>query len=362
MATLLPAQTLHQEALDYLKTLHKPQSIKPFKAIFHFPAMNQDTTNSCWSFSTLSFVESEAHRLGLKPVKLAVMFPVYFAFIEKARRFVRTKGESRFGPGDLFTGVTDIIQKYGMVPQSVYRGQVRNSETYNHIELESRLKQLMNEVKTLRLWDEDLVVAKVRQILDEELGPPPLHFMYEGHSYTPRSFRDTFVALPWKDYLMVTSFLYAPAYQFTELKVPDNWAHQKKYFNVPLTVFYNSLKQAVRTGFSVAFDSDIVEPGRMGKQDVTFVPPFDIPSSHIDAYARELRFENGSTSDDHLMHIIGFHRFEGDDWFLVKDSWRTAWQGAQKGYYFFHGDYIKLKVLAYLVHKDGIPQITEHLP
>jgi len=114
------------------------------------------------------------------------------------------------------------------------------------------------------------------------------------------------------------------------------------------------LKSAVQNGFSVAFDSDTGEPGRIGSEDVVFVPEFDIPSRFINQEAREFRFKNKSTTDDHLMHIIGHKEIEGNDWFLVKDSWRTAWEGRHKGYYFFHGDYIKLKVLAFLVHKDGI--------
>jgi bleomycin hydrolase len=59
------------------------------------------------------------------------------------------------------------------------------------------------------------------------------------------------------------------------------------------------------------------------------------------------------------MHIVGFTENAGQDWFLVKDSWRTAWEGNEAGYYFFHGDYIKLKALAYMVHKEAVPAIID---
>ncbi|MBD3224043.1 MAG: peptidase C1, partial [Caldithrix sp.] len=103
------------------------------------------------------------------------------------------------------------------------------------------------------------------------------------------------------------------------------------------------------------------EVGRIGDKDVAFVPAFDIPSDDIDQAAREFRFNNGSTTDDHLMHIVGYADSGGEDWFLVKDSWRTAWDGQFSGYYFFHEDYIKLKVLAYMVHRDGVPNIKQRL-
>ena len=64
------------------------------------------------------------------------------------------------------------------------------------------------------------------------------------------------------------------------------------------------------------------------------------------------------TTHDHLMHIVGFSQFNGEEWFLVKDSWRDAWEGQFKGYFFYHSDYAKLKILAFMVHKDGIPGIV----
>ena len=300
-------------------------------------------------------------RIGLEPVKLAVMYPVYWAFVEKARRFVQKKGNSHFAPGDLFSGVIEIIKQYGILPESAYRGQTRTCSTHNHDPLEAELKELMNQIKLMDFWDEELVVAKVRQILDSHLGSPPDKFEFKGESYTPKSFLREIVQLPWDEYTIVTSFLYAPFHKLIELKVPDNWNHYNNYFNVPIDIFYNSLRTAVKNGYSAAFDSDTGEPGRIGEYDVVFVPPFDIPGQFIDQEAREFRFRNKSTTDDHLMHIVGFTEYNGHDWFLVKDSWRTAWLGNHKGYYFFHGDYIKLKALAYIIHNDAIPEIISSM-
>jgi len=345
---------LVRRAETYLQILHKPQSIEKFNPVFHFPPRNQDTTNACWSFSTLSFLESEMQRNHLKPVKLSMMFPVYFAFVEKARYFVQTKGASRFAGGDLFSGVLEVIKQYGMVPQSVYFGQVGTCQRYTHVGLERELKAYMKKVKVLQQWDEALVLKGVRRILDAHLGAPPQQFVFEGKSYTPQTFRDQVVRLPWKNYVAVTSFLYAPFYQYIELKVPDNWKHRAIFYNLPLKEFYSAIKQALDKGYSVAFDSDTGEPGRMGKEDVAFVPPYDVPAPFINQEAREFRFRNGSTTDDHLMHILAYKNFDGQDWFLVKDSWRTAWDGKAKGYFYFHGDYLRLKMLAFLVDKKAI--------
>ncbi len=360
-SSLSQAQTLKESALSYLHTLHKPSSTEVFQTPFHFPPLNQDTTNACWSFSTLSFLETEMARTGLKPVKLSMMYAVYFSFMEKARHFVQTKGESRFAGGDLFSGVLETIKQYGIVPYEVYSGNVRTCKTFNHRELEKELSRFTKKIKTLKLWDEELVLAKVKKILNAHLGLPPEQFIYKGKNYTPKSFAQKDVRLPWDNYLTITSFQYAPFYTFIKLNVPDNWAQRKTFFNVPLDVFYKNLKQAVQNGYSVAFDSDTGEPGRIGREDAVFVPEYDIPGKYINQQARELRFKNGSTTDDHLMHILAYKEINGNDWFLVKDSWRTAWDGSAKGYYYFHGDYLKLKALAYLIHKDAIPEIAKRV-
>ena len=356
------AQSVEESVRSIVGKTSYPRSLEEFKPVFHFPPVNQDTTNVCWSFSTVSFIETEMQRLGLSPVKLSVMYPVYFAFIEKVKYFVHTQGASRVKAGDLFTTVLSVIQTYGIVPESVYRGQAEFSPIYNHTLLEQELEDYIAQVRDQKLWDEQKGVGDVKSILDRHLGVPPEQFQFKNKTYTPLQFAEEFVGLPWKDYLYITSFSYDSFNRYITLNVPDNWRRLDCYYNVPLDVFYNSLKSAVRTGFSVAIDGDLSEPGRYGPADIAIIPDFDIPGSAINQQARELRFEQGSTTDDHLMQVVGYTNSKVGDWFLVKDSWRDAWQGKYKGYFFFSGDFIKLKVLAYLVHKDGIPEITKLIP
>ena len=325
--------------------------------VFHFPPADQGDTSVCWSYATVSYLESEAHRLGFAPVKMAVMYPVYFAYVEEARHFVQQKGESRFTPGDLFHTVLQVVQKHGIVPERVYPARAGGAGKPNHKELYRELLACIAQVKKDALWDEAQVVAKVRSILDKHLGAPPEKFVYEGRLYTPRSFQQAFMGLPWEDYLYITSFQYAPFGSHTDLRVPDYWPANSRYYNVPLEAFYQGLKVAVQGGYSVAIDGDISEPGRLGERDIAVIPAYDIPSASITQEAREYRFDRKITTDDHLMHVVGMTRTGGHDWFLVKDSWRDAWKGDRKGYFLYRDDFVKLKVLAYLVHKDAMPDL-----
>ena len=364
LGVLLGCQKGGEEATTlegFLEKTPRPMRVEEFEPLFHFDSRNQDTTLVCWSFSTTSFLETEMQRLGLEPVQLARMYPVYSVFLDKAKRFVQSRGTSRFAPGDLFSGVLETIRNYGIVPEEAYRGQARVCETYNHDRMYHQLDSLMRFVKVSRMWNENRVLAKVAAILNAQLGRPPKEFQYKGKTYTPKSFLDEVVRLPWDEYLLVTSFSYGPFDQFIELRVPDNWAHRENFFNVPLETFTAGVREALVNGYSVAIDADISEPSYRETKTYAIIPPYDMPVGSITQEAREFRFENGSTTDDHLMHIIGYRQFNGQDWYLVKDSWRTAFEVRPDGYFFFHKSYIQLKVLAYLVHRDGVPSIARRL-
>jgi len=338
-----------------------PEEVEELRPRFHFAPVNQDTTNACWSFSTISFIESELQRINGQSVKLAVMYPVYYGFIEKAKRYVATRGESRFSPGDLFTTVVEVIKKYGMLPEEVYRGQAVERPTHNHKRMEKEIELFKERIVNNGSWDEDSAITELKEILDTYLGEPPTSFSFRGEIFTPLTFAEKYINLTWDDYLLVTSFGYSSFDSFTELQVPDNWKKVDRYFNVSLDLFYNSMKIALNNGYSLVIDGDIKEPGRIGSQDVCIIPDYDIPGSYINQKARDYRFDNGLTEDDHLMHIVGFGQVNGEEWFLIKDSWRDAYEGQHKGYFFYHEDYAKLKILAYMVHKDGVPAITERM-
>jgi bleomycin hydrolase len=134
------AQSIEQKLQAFLAATPRPQRVEDFKAIPHLPPLNQGATLFCWSFATSGFIESEMQRLGMEPVRLSVFYPVSYLFLEKAKLYVRTRGQSRFGPGDLFSGVLDIIKAYGTIPSAVYGG-AKEEVPANHAELYRELEQ-----------------------------------------------------------------------------------------------------------------------------------------------------------------------------------------------------------------------------
>ncbi|HBY99876.1 MAG TPA: hypothetical protein DEO84_01020, partial [candidate division Zixibacteria bacterium] len=72
--------------------LKRPTSLDDFKTQFHFPPLGQYRTGTCWCFSATSFLETEAARQSGCKVKLSEMYTVYHEYLEKARHFVRSRG------------------------------------------------------------------------------------------------------------------------------------------------------------------------------------------------------------------------------------------------------------------------------
>lgn len=338
--------------LDFSK-LERPHQPSEFKTQWHLPPKRQWWTNTCWCFSTTSYLESEAKRISGSEVKLSEMFTVYWEYVEKVREFVRTNGASLLEEGSECGAVLLRWKQYGIVPEKDYTGQKAGETAFMHKPLIDEVKSYLDYVKQHQLWNEAQVLGSLRLILDKHLGKPPEKITVDGRELTPKQYLAEKVKVDPDAYVELMSFQYAPFWARAEYKVPDNWWHSEDYLNVPLEDWYGALKSAVTEGYTVAIGGDVSEPGYEGSEDVAIVPTFDLPQDAINQSSREFRFTNATTEDDHGIHIVGYARKGNHDWYLVKDSARSAQRGVP-GYYFYREDYIRLKMLTFLVHKDAV--------
>ena len=336
-----------------------PSSVSEFTTYWYNEPISQGNTGTCWSFSTTSYFESEVYRLHNKKIKLSEMYTVYWEYVEKARRFIREKGNSLFSEGSEANAVPRIWKTYGVVPEDVYTGKKPGQIFHNHETMFKEMNDYLENMKKTNTWNEEKGLEKIKYIMNKYLGTPPEKFTYEGKEYTPKEFLEKVTELNLDDYLDVLSYLQKPYYQQVEYEVPDNWWHSKDYYNIPLDEFMSILTNAVKNGYTVCIGGDVSEPGINADYDVAVVPSFDIPSGYIDENARQFRFSNQTTTDDHGIHIVGYLNKNGKDWFLIKDSGSSSRNGKNKGYYFFHEDYVKLKIMDFMVHKDAIGDVLE---
>jgi bleomycin hydrolase len=364
-ATVRGAQRARRDAEEKAETslrfdmsgIVKPPSLEAFAQAWHNPPVAQYLTGTCWSFATTSFFESEAFRVAKRRVKLSEIHTVYWEYVEKVRRFLRERGDSLLAEGSEANAVVRIYRQYGAVPLEVYTGVLAADGRHDHSRLSEQLGDLCLWAKEHEVWDEERVLPMARVILDRELGAPPASFLFEGREHTPRSFLAEVLRLDLDAYVDLMSTLSVPFYTRGEYKVPDNWWHDASYVNVPLAEWYGALRRAVEAGYTVSIGGDVSEPGINGFADAAVIPTFDIPAEYIDQSARELRFVNGTSTDDHLLHVVGYTQAGGKDWFLIKDSGRSARWGKFEGYYFYREDFVKLKMLTFLVHRDAVPEL-----
>lgn len=336
-----------------------PKSVSEFAKLWHQPPVRQGLSGMCWCFSTTSFLESEVYRLTKRELKLSVLHTVYWEHVEKAKEWVRSRGTSVYGEGSQPAAVLRALREHGALPAEAYTGlKVGKSEHDHEATLYAEIRAYLDGVKSAGAWNEAAAVSTVRAILDHWLGAPPETVVVDGAAMTPKEYLAKVVRLDPDDYVAFLSTMEQPYWEKAEYAVPDNWWHGKEYLNVPLDDFLAAIKGAIRGGYSVVVAGDMSEPGySIGPPGIAVVPTWDVPSAWIDEAARAFRFANGSTTDDHDLHIVGVTTRKGKDWFLVKDSWSSSWNNDHPGYYFFHEDYVMLKMLAFLVHRDAAREL-----
>jgi bleomycin hydrolase len=287
------------------------------------------------------------------------MFTAYHEYLEEARRYVQERGDSFFDEGSEGNAVILTWRKYGIVPAEAYKGELDPEGRYDHSEMVSEMKNYLRFVKSKNYWDEELVLSSLSLIMDKYMGKPPERFLFDSVEMTPEQFLADVLKLNLDDYVCVMSTLAQPFYAFGEYEVSANWWHSRDYYNVPLDQFYQIIKYAIGNGYSVRLNGDVSEPGYNRFEDAAIIPAFDIPPELIDQDARELRFNNKTTTDDHDIHLVGHTSVADHDWFLIKDSASSPYHGQHKGYYFYRDDYIKLKMLTYIVHKDAVKAVVK---
>ena len=340
--------------MDFSK-VDAPADTGEFIRFRHNSPVSQGLTGTCWCFAAVSFFESEIFRICGKDVRLSEMWVVYWEYMERAETFIRDSGDVYFAQGSESNAVPKIWKKYGIVPIEAYPG--KENAFHDHCQMFAEMKKVLDKAKSSNLWDEKVVMPEIKAILNRHLGTPPDSFLYRERYITPIEFRDDVVKIKIHHYHSFMSTSEKGYYEKHELEEPDNWWHDKNYYNIPLGEYMDLIKNALKDSFTIAICGDISEPGFNSFNDIAVVPAFDIPPDYIDESARQHRLQNKSTTDDHCVHLVGYQEKDGVTWFLVKDSGGSGFNGSFKGYCFYHEDYVKLKMMNLLMHRDAAGKV-----
>eukprot|EP01156_Anaeramoeba_ignava_P018131 Anaeramoba_ignava/a90908_31.p1 GENE.a90908_31~~a90908_31.p1 ORF type:complete len:402 (+),score=73.14 a90908_31:15-1220(+) len=365
----------------------KPEGYQ-FESIIDIPTTtvkDQNRSGTCWSFSTLSFVESEMLRMKKPEVDLSEMWVVRHVYSDKSKRHVRMHGNFNFGGGGALNDPIDVIKKYGIVPEEVYKGLQYGQENHVHGEMDMVLKEYVEAViknknrKLTTAWHNGF-----NGILDAYLGDVPEKFEYEGKEYTPQTFAQEIVGINPDDYVYLTSYTHHPMHEPFILEVPDNWSWAE-FYNVTIDELEEVMKTAVSNGFTIGWAADISEKGFSWRKGVAIVPETEIeelagsekekweamtqeerakrmysfdepvPEKIITQEMRQNDFDQYLTTDDHGMNIVGMAKDQnGNEYFKVKNSWNV--ENIYDGYFYASVPFVRYKTMSIVVHKDALPK------
>jgi len=346
---------------------------------------NQNRSGTCWSFATVSFIESEILRISNEEYDLSEMYFVRFAYYTKAINYIRMHGKANFSPGGQAHDVINIIRQYGLMPEQVYLGLNYGEENHNHGELDAVLKGFLDAVKSNKNkkitpnW-----INAFNAVLDVYLGELPSEFKYNNKTYTSKQFAENSGLNP-DDYVELTSYSHHPFYTSFSLEIPDNWSNDK-YYNLPIDELVLVMDNAIENDYTIAWDGDVSDKGFSYRKGLAIVPEKNLEDlndterekwekltkkekesqlykfkkpqkeKNITQEIHQKAFDNYSSTDDHLMHIIGVAKDQnGTKYYITKNSW-AANSNDFGGYLNMSESYIRLNTIAIMIHKDAIPK------
>ena len=348
------------------------------------PVQSQGRTATCWSFSGLSFFESELIRKGNKnPAILSEMYVVRKSYENKADKYIRMDGKINFSEGGAFHDIPWVIKNYGIVPYDIYNGLV-GSESYDHAEFFEVLNGAVQGLLKFGASSSNGISPNwkpaISGILDAYLGKDIKEFEFKGKKYTPQSYAQA-IGLNMDDYVSLTSFTNHSLYSKCQLAIPDNYNWGDSY-NVNLNDLMTTVEFALSKGYTLAWGADVSEKGFSFKNGIALVPEdpnsiqvvgkdnknfsdagadknanaFLSPVKEL-AITEEIRqkgYDQKTTTDDHGMHIVGLYTDQnGSKYVLVKNSWGTS--NYPKGYLYVSEQYFRYKTINIYLHKEGIP-------
>ena len=351
------------------------------------PVKDQNRSGTCWSYSTIAFLESELIRMGKGAYDLSEMFVVHHTMLDRAEYVVRLYGNAQFAPGGSAYDVIYCLKNYGLVPQEAMPGIKYGSTPADtlpvHTELDAVAKGVVNAVSNSGLKKLTPVWKKaLSAVYDTYLGECPDTFYYDGKEYTPKTFAKE-LGLNADDYVSITSYTHHPYYTTFALEVPDNWRMDQMH-NVPMEEMMAVIDNAIAEGYTIAWGADISEMcfTRKGlgvvpeeekavdlsgsdaarwlglsatdKRDELTKQP--LPEKVITQEMRQDAYDSWENTDDHGMQIFGTAKDQnGKRYYMVKNSWGTQ-KSEYKGIWYVSEAFMQYKTNTILVHKNAIPK------
>ena len=344
---------------------------------------NQLSSGRCWLFTGLNVIRArmiQKHNLGAFTFSQNYLF--FYDQLEKANLFLQGIIDTKdlpdddrtvdwlfahpIGDGGQFTGVSNLIMKYGVVPAEVFpesmnansTSQMRAQITMKLREDGLRLRQHAKESrskgvqrdKMMRNLDAELQMMKVEQLKEIYhmlalcLGVPPTEFTWtrtdskgnvvSTETYTPKSFYDKYIGTDLENnYIMVMNDPCREYYKIYEIDYDrhvydgENWV----YLNLPIDEIKKMAIASIKDNTALYFSCD-VNKFLMRKEGFADLNNFDYESLFGVKFGmnKQERIYTHASGSTHAMTLIAVDLKDGKPvkW-MVENSWgeTTGYKG-----------------------------------
>jgi len=330
---------------------------------------DQKSSGRCWLYTGLNVMRIQViERNEMEGFELSQTYPFFWDQLEKANLFlegiIQTADKplddkrvdwllkNPIGDGGQWTGVVDIIEKYGLVPADIMPDN-KNTESTRWMSrlLRRKLREQAIDLRLMQANGEKIkalqqqkveMLGEIYRILVLSLGEPPAEFNWRYKktngdittltSYTPMSFYKDFVAVDLTDYVM---FMNDPSREFNKLYEIDYDRHMYEgrnwlYINLPADDIKAFAKNSILGNEAMYFSCDVGkqlnrDKGTLDVNNYNYDDLFGVQFG-MDKAERIQTFESGSSHGMALVAVDLDEHGNTRKW-LLENSW-----GAKAGY------------------------------
>ena len=326
---------------------------------------NQKSSGRCWLFTGLNVLRAKViDKYNLPGLEFSQNYNSFYDLLEKSNLFLQaiidTKDlpledrkvdwllKNAIGDGGQFTGVSNLIMKYGVVPKEVMPETYQSDNTGQMgMILKWKLREYALELRGLKANKtaerKEAMLTEIYRILVECLGVPPTEFEWTRYDkagnvvstkkYTPKSFYQEYIGDDLEhNYIMVMndpSREYNKVYEIEydrHVYDGENWV----YLNLPIEKVKELAIASIKDNTAMYFSCDV------GKFSNSKKGTLDINNMDYESLFRtkfpmdkKQRIQTYSSGSSHAMTLIAVDLDEAGKprkW-MVENSW-----GAASGY------------------------------
>ena len=326
---------------------------------------DQKSSGRCWLFTGLNVLRAKMiTKYDLPEFEFSQNYNSFYDLLEKSNLFLQAVIDTRnlpmddrkvdwlmknpIGDGGQFTGVSNLIMKYGVVPKSVMPETFQSNNTGQMtMILKWKLREFaleLREMKSAKLAErKEVMLTEIYRILVECLGVPPTEFEWTRYNkegkvvsvkkYTPKSFYNEFIGEDLEDnYVMIMNDPtreYGKVYEIEydrHVYDGENWL----YINLPIERVKELAIASIKDNTAMYFSCDV------GKFSNSKKGTLDINNMDYESLFRtkfpmdkKQRIQTYSSGSSHAMTLIAVDLDEAGKprkW-MVENSW-----GAGSGY------------------------------